>query len=161
MTVRESQDARAGRVAAVWSDRVWWVLAGGLLSGGYIGTIRTYGMLGSALLAWVLVLFACALSYGIVFGSGLRTGQIVRRTALGTIVGVGVVGLALLDSVAGPVAVVVAAVTSPAVVSRLTRLQPASRAPARRRLPACLDQATVDREFAALVAQLRDERHGP
>ena len=161
MTARDVQrPSRPIRRIALWGDRLWRVLAGAFLACGTIGTVRTYGVLGSALLGCGLLLFACVTAYGVLFESPLSPRQVVRWAGLGTVITLAVMGVLLLFPLAGSVAVVVLGVSAPPVVARLARsLHRRQPAPVSldQGVSACRDQAVVDREFAALVAQIEDE----
>ena len=141
---------RAGRPAALWSDRVWPVLAGAVTAVGLVGAGSTYGPVGLVLVVTGLWCFLALMVYGVLSESGLSPQRAVRASLVATIVLVDLIGLLLLFPLAGWAIAALMGVTCPPVASRATRL--VRRARARR-----TGQTTVDRAFEQIVTELRED----
>lgn len=150
---------RVDRLAGLWADTAWPVLAGALTATGLIGAWRAYGLIAAVLIFIGLWAFAATLTYGICSESGISPERTVRLSFAGTLLVVVLMGLLELFPVGGWLAAAVVALTSPVVttwlVRRLRRGVVASRL---RDSDVRPDQPVVDRMFAQIVAGLEDDR---
>ena len=150
---------RGARAAALWTDRVWPVLAGALTAVGLIGAGHAYGPLGLGLVSAGLWVFLGMATYGLLSEYGVSTGRAVRIGLVATVVMVDLIGLMFLFPVAGSVAGAIVAVTSPPVLGRAEQLLQRAEAarPGRVKHRDRRDQSAVDRAFAQIVSQLETD----
>ncbi len=112
---------RVDRLAGLWADTAWPVLAGALTATGLIGAWRAYGLIAAALIFIGLWTFAATLTYGICSESGISPERTVRLSFAGTLLVVVLMGLLELFPVGGWLAAAVVAITSPVVTTWLVR----------------------------------------
>ena len=112
---------RVDRLAGLWADTAWPVLAGALTATGLIGAWRAYGLIAAVLIFIGLWAFAATLTYGICSESGISPERTVRLSFAGTLLVVVLMGLLELFPVGGWLAAAVVALTSPVVTTWLVR----------------------------------------
>jgi hypothetical protein len=137
--------------AALWSDRLWPVLAGVLTAGGVIGVVRAYGLLGMVLLFLVLWLLVSLMVWGAFSEGGVTGARSLRYGVIAAHSFVTAIGVLILLPGAGWAAVAVWGLTSPPVTGWLTRRRTGRAATAPGGASIRGDQARVDRAFAQIV----------
>jgi hypothetical protein len=147
------------RVLDFWCRRCWPVLAGAAAAVGLLDVSALIGLPAVALLVAGLAAFFALVLYGAASESGLRLGAAVRIGLVAAVSILAVLGLTELFPAGGWFIALVVGATSPALVRHL-------RPHVRRGLDligrrestgTAADQAMVDREFAAIVAQLEKD----
>lgn len=148
---------RVDRLAGLWADTAWPVLAGALTATGLIGAWRAYGLIAALLIFIGLWAFAAILTYGICSDSGISPERTAGMSFAGTLLVLVLMGLLELFPVGGWLAAAVVALTSPIVTTWLVRRSPRGVvvSPDAEVRP---DQPVVDRMFAQIVSELEDDR---
>jgi hypothetical protein len=138
--------------AALWSDRLWPMLAGVLTASGVIGVVRDYGLPGMVLLPLVMWLLVSLMVWGAFSETGVIGGRALRYGGIAAHSFVTAIGVLILFPVTGWAAVAVWGLTSPPVTGWLGR-RTARRAAAVEPGGTSVrgDQARVDRAFTQIV----------
>jgi|SRR4051794_10160039 hypothetical protein len=147
------------RAVGVWHRRGWPVLAGATTAVGLVDISRLIGLPAVALLVAGLGSFFSVVLYGAASESGLRFRTAVRVGLVGAVSILALLGLTELFPAGGWFIALAVGVTSPALAHHAGPHVRRALGTFRRRTSTgpAPDQATVDRAFEAIVAQLETD----